>query len=223
MSASQELERFNAYDIFSTLLPGFAVLFGVSIPHPRVYNNIGEIPLSSLALGLILAFTLGLFVQGIAGIVLSGEKSFRNRMKKVVTEGLDDDAVSEFDVYFLERAREKFNLDVEFNDWGYLYRTVLTELEQNPSSRAIRLQSLFLAMRGLCVGTAILFVTTLGYLISAADGRLSPEWPIRIFVVINMLLLVLCLVAYVRALEFRRDVVSYMITEFRASDTQQTH
>lgn len=219
MSASQEFERFNAYDIFSTFVPGFAVLFGVTVPHPRVYNNIGEIPISSLALGLILAFTLGLFIQGIAGIVLSGERSFKARMNKVVTEGLDDDDVSEFDVYFLENAREKFNLDVEFDDWGYLYRTVLTELEQNPSSRAIRLQSLFLAMRGLCVGTAILSVTTLGYLILAADGRISPEWPIRIFVVVNIVLLVLCLVAYVRALEFRTDVVSYMITEFRASDT----
>jgi hypothetical protein len=215
MNSSQEYGRFNIYDIFSTFLPGAVLLIGIALPHPSTPSYIVGISVGGLLVWAIVAFAAGLFLQSIAGEIVSGETSFDDQMSRVVESGRDDEEVTAADVDFLETAREKFGFDAEFDDWNHLYRAVLTELEQNPPSRAIRLQALFLAMRGLVVAFIILTITTGIYTVLAVCEYITPHSPVVLLVVTTILLLLAAIFIYRRAVEFSDDVVSYMITEFR--------
>lgn len=189
MAISQEYGRFNIYDIFSTFLPGAVLLIGLVLPHPDIPKYLDNLTFASLLVWAIVAFAGGLFLQSIAGELVSGETRFDNRMSRVVESGKDDEKVTAADVDFLETARQDFGLDAEFGDWNHMYRAVLTELEQHPPSRAIRLQALFLAMRGLVLSFGILTFTTAIYTILAWATYFRPHSPVALYIVSTVLLL----------------------------------
>lgn len=216
MSISQEYGRFNIYDIFSTFLPGAIVIIGIAAPHPDAPGYFASVSLASLLVWTTVAFAVGLFLQGLASDLVSGEQGFDDRMSRVVESGRDDDAVTLADIDFLETARDEFGFDATFEDWNHMYRAVLTELEQNPPSRAIRLQALFLSMRGLVVALGILGMTTGLYALLLAFDLITSSLPYPLLIVIMTLFLLLAVFAEQRAEEFSDDVVEYMITEYRA-------
>lgn len=215
MSVSQEFGRFNIYDLFSTFLPGATLLIGVTIPHPAAPEYLTNITFASLFVWLIIAFVTGLFLQSIAGSFISGEDSFADRMSSVVESGKDDDKVTAAEVQFLEAARDEFGFDANFEDWDHMYRAVLTELEQNPPSRAIRLQALFLAMRGIAVGLGLVAISLAIYFILEFRYTVSLHSPLLLYGVGTGFLFIMAGITKRRAEEFSEDVVSYMITEFR--------
>lgn len=223
MSIRQAYGRFNVYDVFSTFLPGAITVIGIGAPHPDAASYFTDISLASILVWSIVAFVIGLIVQVPARALVSGENSFNQRMARIVESDKEDNQVTGADVKFLETARDHFGFDSEFEDWDRMYRAVLTELEQNPPSRAIRLQALFLALRGLVVALFILVITTTLYAVSAASFGVKlypPTWLLWIGA-ITLAIIAMCLAW--RAGEFNDDVASYMMTEFRVlyDDTEQ--
>jgi len=215
MSISQEYGRFNIYDIFSTFLPGAVLVIGIALPHPDIPGFLTTLTFASLIVWGIVSFAAGLLLQSISGEIVSGEDSFHKQMSRVTDSGKDDDKVTAADIDFLETAREEFGFDAEFDDWNHMYRAVLTELEQHPPSRAIRLQALFLAMRGLVVGFGIITITSAIYTGLAWCEYITPHSPVELYGATTVISLLTGIFVYLRATEFSDDVVSYMITEFR--------
>ncbi len=218
MSISPEYGRFNIYDVVSTFLPGAVVLVGVSLPHPDAPEYFASLTLAGLFVWGTVSFAVGLVVQSLAGSLVSGEDGFTELMTRTVTKGVDDGAVSEADVWFVETVRARLEYGAAFDNWDQAYRAILTELENNPPSRAIRLQALFLATRGLVVVLAILTLTTALYTVLALIGIISPYPPAWLLAAGAVALGVATLKTYARAVEFSNDVVAYMVAEFRALD-----
>lgn len=214
MSVDQQIGRFNVYDIFSTFLPGAILLVGVISPHPSVDAYANSLTVSSLIVLSIIAFTIGLFLQIIAGALVSVEDAFVRRIDRIIEPGNEDESVTGADVNFVEAAREEFALGVNFDEWALLYRGVLSELERARPSRAIRLQALFLAMRGLVVGLSIVYLTTATYLVLFYLRWTTLSLPAPLLVAVLFVLLPVILVGYRRAGEFADNVVSYMIIEY---------
>jgi hypothetical protein len=224
MSISQEYGRFNIYDVFSTFLPGAITVIGVGAPHPDAASYFSEISLASVLVWGVVAFVTGLIVQIPARALVSGENGFNQRMARVVKRGKEDNQVTEADVDFLETARAHFGFDSDFEDWDRMYRAILTELEQNPPSRAIRLQALFLALRGLVVALLLLAFTTTLYAVAAIFYGVELYLSAWLLAPSALVFAAVALGLAWRAGEFSDDVALYMMTEFRVlyADTDQS-
>lgn len=129
-------------------------------------------------------------------------------------ELIDDLQVIEVDVQFLEACRREFGFDAEFDDWEQLYRVILSKLKSVPQSRAIRLQALYLGMRGMVVTLSILAVYYLVFGIGVHHDQLMAELELWTIFLLFAICAVLVPLFYSRQKEFRSDVTRYMIIEY---------
>lgn len=215
MSATKDISRFNLYDLFSTFLPGSTLLLGIVLPHPSIITSIGSLSLAGLVVGAIISFVLGLLLQAVGGSQHSVGEEFSTQLTSIVESDEGDDEVTAIDVRFIEYARKYFELDVDFEDWKHLYRMVLSEIDGQRDTRALRLQALFLAMRGLMTALILLTITSSVYLFLQCRGLFQTTIPSELWPVVILLCAIGSILAKGRMDEFKQDTVEYMIIEFR--------
>lgn len=218
MSVSQEFSRFNIYDVFSNFLPSSMLLLGLVLPLSGSVEYIGEIGIGGIVIWATVSFSFGLLIQSVGGYVISGSKEFEARMLDIHDENGQQIGRSAVNEMFLRGVYDQFGLTSEIDDWNPVYRYVLTQLEQNPASRALRLQALFLALRGLFVANCLLVISFITYSIldyfSHIRTSASPKWLLA-FATVG---LVVAIILRARVKEFNEDAITYMMLEFGQVD-----
>lgn len=215
MTADNYLSQFNLYDLLSSFLPGAFLLLSVIIP----YNG-SEILLTELTVGgaivfVVFSYTFGLMTQALGGSIHSGEDDFVERMQ-VITEGSDSESsdVKPIEIRFVESVRAEFDLDANYNDWESVYRLILAKLETTDRTRTIRLQALFLAMRGFAVIGIVLVVSYLVMIGLDVCDTVETAASIPTLIVLILSGVLLSVIAWSRSSEFSEDVIAYMILEY---------
>lgn len=223
--AQQRPSKFNLYDIFANFLPGAVLLIGLSFPYLGIDGLFASLNTGGLLLMLVLSFAAGLFVQAVGGNVQSSGRDFADHIQNVdryadvEDERYDADVdaeinISTLDAYFVEAFRAELGLTSDFDDWSRLHKLILAKLEATSRTRALRLQALFLAMRGMAVTMALLAVWFVLYMVFATINLFPATTPIWALPYLSLLWLCIAGVLYDRAGEFSRDVTKYMIIEY---------
>ncbi|WP_162224567.1 hypothetical protein [Halorussus amylolyticus] len=226
VSQQQRYANFNLYDIFANFLPGAVLVIGLLFPYVGVDGLFVSVRIGSLSLLLVLSFATGLFVQALGGIVQSSGQDFANHIQKVdrqEDEAGDEENVAEMksninistvDAYFIETFRAELGLTSEFEDWNRLHKIILAKLEATSRSRALRLQALYLAMRGMFVTMVLLALWFIAYSLLTASGVFQSAVPVWTFPYLVSISLVGAGLFYNRGSEFSKDVAKYMVIEY---------
>lgn len=223
--AQQRPSKFNLYDIFANFLPGAVLLIGLLFPYLGIGGLFASLNTGGLLLMLVLSFAAGLLVQAVGGNVQSSGRDFADHIQNVdryadvEDERYDADVdaeinISTLDAYFVEAFRAELGLTSDFDDWSRLHKLILAKLEATSRTRALRLQALFLAMRGMAVTMALLAVWFVLYMVFSAINLFPATIPIWTLPYLSLLWLCTAGVLYDRAGEFSRDVTKYMIIEY---------
>lgn len=223
MGVEQQYSRFNLYDIFANFLPGVILIIGVFLPIFGVEGLFVTLGIGGILIIIVLAFAMGLALQVLGAYISSASAAFENHMKAVVNDEQEDGSernsdgqitISSVDILFLERCRSEFELTANFDDWNRLYKLVLSRLERPSQSRALRIQALYLGMRGVTVTMIILFmyyiISYIGVQYFGLEVAL-PTWALIAFIGLTAALGVLF---YMRQQEFQNDVVMYIINDY---------
>lgn len=215
VSQEQRFGRFNLYDIFANFLPGAVLIFGFYLPDAPKDFSFPGVTITSAVVLTILAFVVGFGLQAIAS-VLSGilGHPFNSRVLDIDPDenNLHGDFASICKKKFGVKINQQTDKDGEL---GWLFKSILSDLENSPWSRTLRIQALHLAARGL----AVAFLGLTLYYGAYWVGILSAEHN-ELFVrpcvppIATVVAIALLLVIGWRARHFENDVVTYMISEF---------
>lgn len=224
--AQQRPNKFNLYDIFANFLPGAVLLVGILFPYVGTGGLFTGLTAGGMLVILVLSFAGGLFVQAVGGSIQSSGQDFENHIQNVDRyidetneqhDGTDANLginISPLDAYFVETFRAELGLTSDFDDWSRLHKLILAKLEATSRTRALRLQALFLAMRGMAVTMALLALWFLLYTIVATGNVLPVAVPVWILPCLSGVSIVAAGILYSRGGEFSRDVAKYMIIEY---------
>lgn len=251
----------NIYDVFANFLPGFIFLGGAALPF-IFGNSLSGFSALEGSLFIFAAFAIGVLTQAIGSYTKkyqfraplcnfpskSNEKKFMRLVEErempfnQVMEKIDDNSndLSVPEEKFLTRCENIFDFDgdEQIEDWGYLFKLCLTQLEVSPYNRTLRIQAQHLATRGLYVSLFFLCI----YYLAIAIVQQPPihnylnQWgfihnlphqqigvlPASVLVLMSGLSLVISYVFYLRSVHFEEDVVNYMISEVVASQSSST-
>lgn len=148
------------------------------------------------------------------------KRPFNERMADIDTEdGLEGDFASICDDKFGVKV---VDYDEEYDGWSMLFKSILSDLENSPWSRALRIQALHLAARGLTVA----FVLLTAYYLLYVGGVLTPggmelfshnQVPLAAALGTG----VLAVLTAHRSRHFENDVINYMISEFYMKNRQE--
>ena len=237
---SESYARLNIYDIFADILPGAVFVAGLAFPFIRNEPDLNIVE----GIGfLVLAFTFGLWTQSLGSRFGDGDKPFNEYMENLVecersydsenqndtniSFGGDKTKITKIDLEFLHYCRDTYEIEDDFDDWGHLFKLLMSQLEGSAWSRTVRIQTLHLATRGLYVS---FFLLTIYYTIlltanfapvSSFIRSFSPGFLLLSGYTINVWDSIL-IIAFNLALfkEFRRrskhfehDVVMYIVSE----------
>lgn len=226
ISQQQGYANFNLYDIFANFLPGIIFLVGVLLPYVGLDGLFAELKAGGLLLMVVLSFAVGLFIQAVGGNIQSSGQDFADHIRNVDLENEEEQKtnvrsepnsainISTLDAYFVEAFRAELGLGSDFEDWSRLHKLILAKLEATPRSRALRLQALYLAMRGMAVTMWLLALWYTLYLVLVVTDVFSTPLPVWSLPCIIFVSFVAAEIFYERSAEFSKDVAKYMIIEY---------
>ncbi len=179
--ANQGIKTINLYDIFANIVPGVYLLMGLYVGvHPTklvelFYTQPVTVPVGlPLFLSIItVAFVVGQLLQ-LGGGVYDDDHGFNNLMNHI--RGGDGPCryeISEIEDGFWEMCLREFDLTDEFESHDTLFNLLLSYVESSGRSRALRLQALYLFVRGVFVASAVL-LSLYGI---ASIGLFFEYWP----------------------------------------------
>lgn len=233
--AQQRPDKFNLYDIFASLLPGAVLLVGFLFPYVGIDGLFAGFSAGGVLLTLVLSFVAGLLVQAIGGSLQSSGRDFANHIQNVDRYAKEEDEelaeldvdsdinVSTLDAYFVEAFRAELGLAPDFNDWSRLHKLILAKLEATSRTRVLRLQALFLAIRGMVVAMTLLSIWFALYMVFAIVNVAPTSVPVWSLPYLSCLWLGVAGVLYKRGGEFGRDVAKYMIIEYHLETASKRH
>lgn len=217
LPTDEYLSQFNLYDVLASFLPGAFLLLSLLIPYSGTEILLTEVTVGGAIVFVVFSYTLGLMTQALGGAVHSTEDDFVDRMR-TITEGFGGDDidpdVKPIEIQFVESVRTEFDLDANYDDWESVYRLVLAKLEATPRRRSIRLQALFLAMRGFTVCGLVLVVAYLAMIGLLLLGFLETVASLVMLAMLVALAVILTALSWSRGAEFSDDVIAYMILEY---------
>lgn len=170
------IERFNFYDLYGYLIPGFIFLALLWLPFGLTDETLLELDWSSALLGLVFGYVVGHLIQGLA---IAGFPSDKPRFPSDVLLDDDDKTFSpELQKRLVQRISQEFEIDV--TNAGNPNPTILEKrrfdafmlcrrrlIQKEVASYAEQFEGMYTLMRG--VATACTFATGyyLGFLAQA--------------------------------------------------------
>lgn len=144
MAISRSFRALELYDVLGNLVPGAVFLFGISavfqIESYVQFSN-GTIAAAVFLVGSLVS---GHMVQAFAS-ELNGTPTLFGEVVQATrdgdTEGLPIE-ISHIEDSIWPLMKNKFQLPDEFNDYGALFRLLLSYIETTPATRALRFQAL---------------------------------------------------------------------------------
>lgn len=217
MTENDYLSQFNLYDLLASFLPGAFLLLSIVIPYTGSEIILTELTIGGALVFIVFSYTFGLMTQALGGSIHSGEDAFVERLQ-VITEGIDSEKepsdVKPVEIKFVESVRREFDLDANYDDWESVYRLILSKLETTARTRTIRLQALFLAMRGFAVIGIVLVLSYLVMIGLNVTGTVETAASVHTLIVLLPFGVLLSIIAWSRSSEFSEDVIAYMVLEY---------
>lgn len=162
--ANQGIKTINLYDIFANIVPGAYFLIGLYVGiHPTklvelFYTQPVTVPvgLPLLLLVLVVAFIVGQLLQ-LGGGINDDDHGFGEMMRRIRGDDVDCRyEISEVEDKFWTMCRREFELSDDFESYDTLFNLLLSHVESSGRSRALRLQALYLFVRGVFVASTYL-------------------------------------------------------------------
>ncbi len=148
MAIARTLRSLELYDVLANVIPGSVLLLSISATVKL--ENYFQASSSVFATGgfLVSAFVLGHVIQAIASQIEDSPRLF-GKIVCATREDCDDVVVRDvpINITHIERAvwpmmMEKFQLPPDFDDYGNLFRLLLSYIETTPATRALRFQAI---------------------------------------------------------------------------------
>jgi len=181
MAVAQSFRALELYDVLSNLVPGAVVLLALSFVFPVENPN----PLLTGAIGvgvfLVSALVLGHVVQVLASWLDGTPKLFGNVIRATRGEDVDDLPI---DITHVEESvwplmKRQFALPAEYDNYGEMFRLLLSYIETTPTTRALRFQALHSFHRSMwAVGHIAVLITVLGILLKCTGQIATRSWPV---------------------------------------------
>lgn len=163
---SRGIRTINVYDLFANVVPGVYFLLGLyamvrPIPLFRAAFHSDatlSVSLSFLLIVIVVAFIAGQLLQ-IGGSAYDGDHGFDDLMWAI--RGRDVETrydISDVERPFWDMCRSRFELTGNFERHDRLFKLLMSFLEQHGRARALRMQALYLFVRGVLVANVVLFV-----------------------------------------------------------------
>jgi len=217
---ARSLSALRLYDVLANLVPGVVLIvallavFQIQIPTPRV----------GLILGItaILALVVGHIIQYLASRLDGTPHLFGDVIKAAQGQSSGDDLPISL-TYIEQNAwpmmQERFDLPEGFEDYGALFRLLLSYVESTPATRALRFQAIHTLHRSLwATGILLVAVAIVGLLLNQVLPTLARGCIVSAAVLISG-----CLMLFVfgrRKEKFNRLFVQYAIADFYAFETK---
>jgi hypothetical protein len=183
-------ERFNFYDVYGYLIPGFALLALFYLPVGIASHKVPDVGFADALGGLLVAYILGHILYGVTALAFpSGRRVSRGEFRQPSDDLLDD-------ALHPERARLNVDIRAKIKDW------FAVDLGQNLPERELRevrerafrlcrdrlviegkgtyaeqFQGMYAMMRGISGASVLAAYYLLGWLISI-DIRLGVPGPV---------------------------------------------
>lgn len=223
MSFDSPLSALNLYDVLTDLIPG--VTFVGSLAFLVRIEDIQALDLGMLvALIAVGGYVAGHVLQSVRSKIWGTPDLFQ-RTASALYDGGDETplgGVSDVEAQFLNRCRQQFDLDEEFEDWTQLFRLVISYLETQPERRALRFQALhsfYWSLTAAFGGIALLAVVAT---VTIAITEVELLRSIDVLVVTVGVSTVLTRVFESRRQKFQRHFVQYLITDFHVTTSRDS-
>lgn len=163
---SRGIRTVNLYDLFANVVPGVYFLLGLyamvrPVPLFRAaFHSDATLPvgLPFLLAVIVVAFIAGQLLQ-IGGSAYDGDHGFDDLMWAI--RGRDVECrydISDIERPFWDMCRSRFELTGEFDTHDRLFKLLMSFLERRGRARPLRMQALYLFVRGVFVATVVLLV-----------------------------------------------------------------
>lgn len=222
MGVSRTFRALELYDIMGNLIPGgtflltIAVLFKVESypPLPGTTATIGVF--------LIAAFVLGHVVQAVASRLDGTPTLFGEVIRASRGEEVGDVPIPITDVEeaMWPMLRRKFSLSDDFDNYGEMFRLLLSYIETTPATRALRFQALHSFHRSMWAvwhlvigGVAIAAVLKIGDIVAVRP------WPVLGLTTIGALIGIR--VFKRRKDKFNRLFIQYAVVDFYSDQIEE--
>lgn len=183
MVANQGLKTLNLYDVFANIVPGLYLILGSALVVKPVElidavfagNVAVPVGIPLLLTGVAVSFVVGQLLQ-MGGSRHDDDHGFDALMWRI--RGRDTDcrySLSDVEDDFWEMCRGRFDLTWDFESHDKLFKLLLSYLESSERSRALRLQALYLFVRGIFVASIFLAFVCYGLAVVLRYGYLPGE------------------------------------------------
>jgi hypothetical protein len=181
MSVSRSFRALELYDVLANLVPGAVLLLALGVIF-QVENYI-QFSTGAIAAGVFLVSALvsGHIIQVVAS-ELDGTPTLFGEVIRATREGSVNE--SPIEVTHVEKSvwplmKRKFALPDDFEDYGELFRLLMSYIETTPATRALRFQALHSFHRSIwAVGYITSALTLVGALLKYSGWVAVCSWPI---------------------------------------------
>jgi hypothetical protein len=181
MSVARSFRALELYDVLANLVPGAVVLLALSAIF-RVETYL-QFSTGAIAAGtfLVSALVCGHIIQ-LVGSELDGTPTLFGDVIQATRDGNTDElpiAVTHVEEAIWPLMQRKFALPDEFNDYGTLFRLLLSYIETTPATRALRFQALHSFHRSMWAVGYVAAVLTLSSMLLKYTGWVAVRsWPV---------------------------------------------
>ncbi|WP_311174140.1 hypothetical protein [Halobellus ordinarius] len=181
MSVARSFRALELYDVLANLVPGAVVLLALSAIF-RVETYL-QFSTGAIATGtfLVAALVCGHIIQLIAS-ALDGTPTLFGDVIQATRDGNTDElpiAVTHVEEAIWPLMQRKFSLPDDFDDYGTLFRLLLSYIETTPATRALRFQALHSFHRSMWAVGYVAAVLTLSSMLLKCTGWIAVRsWPV---------------------------------------------
>ncbi len=215
MSVARSFRALELYDVLVSLVPGAVLLLAITTIY-QVENYV-QITTSAFSAGvfLVASLVLGHVVQAIASSLDGTPTIFGDVVRASKGEDVDnvDIAITHVEESLWPLLRRKFALPPDFEDYGHMFRLLLSYIETTPATRALRFQALHSFHRSMwAVWFPVIALSLLGAVLKYHGLGMVRSWPILGLTILSSIVGVL--VFNSRKKKFNRRFIQYAIADF---------
>ena len=222
MSIARSFRELELYDVLANLVPGAVLLIAIgAVVKVEKYVQFSS---GTIAAGvfLISALVLGHIIQAFASEIDETPTLFGNIIRATRGEDVEDLSVN---ITHVEEAiwplmKRKFALPDDYNDYGGMFRLLLSYIETTPATRALRFQALHSLHRSMwAVWFLVIILTAVTFLLDCANILVARSLLVLLGTVLVSFLGILLFRQ--RKEKFNRRFIQYAIADFYSDQIEE--
>ncbi len=181
MSIARSFRALEFYDVLANLVPGSVFLLAIGVV-VKVEKYV-QFSNGTVAAGIFLvsALVIGHVIQAFASWLDGTPTLFGDIIRATRDEDVEDLSV---DITHVEEAiwpmmKRKFGLPDGYEDYGGMFRLLLSYIETTPATRALRFQALHSFHRSMwAVWFLVIIITAIALLLNCANILVARSWAV---------------------------------------------